>query len=199
MPRGILLASIVAAGIGVHHPEAHAVDVSKETREAAKARVAAALGGSPSDVELSAEPALDVGGCRFLRATHRARPGSHSGQFALLPDDRMVDSFAADGASADAILRACGARAPAEWWAQVVTRFGGVGGVLVDPENSPSAVRKIREAGEAYAPPTLDDARRVITFFVIHYEENQPYKVTAQLADAGGLQVTRTPLEPKAR
>lgn len=71
MPRSILLASIVAAGIGVHHPETHAVDVSKETRQAAKARVVAALGGSASDVELSAEPALDVGGCRFLRATHQ--------------------------------------------------------------------------------------------------------------------------------
>lgn len=194
MPRGILLASIVAAGLGVHHPETRAVDVSKETQQAAKARVAEALGGSASEVEISAEPALDLGGCRFLRATHRARPGSPAGQFALLPDDRVVDSFAADGASADAILRACGAQAPAEWWAQVVTRFGGVGGVLVDPQNSPSAVRKIREAGAEYAPPTLDGARRMITFFVIHYEENKPYKVTARLADAGGLQVTRTPL-----
>src|SRR5690606_22679726 len=103
--------------------------------------------------------------CRFLRATQRTRPGSHAAQFALLPGDRLVDSFAADGASADAILRACGASAPAEWWAQVVTRFGGVGGVLVDPETSPSALRKIREAGHEYAPPALDDARRTITFF----------------------------------
>lgn len=194
MARRILLASIVAAGIGAHQPEAHAVDVSKETQQAAKARVATALGGSAADVELSAEPELDFGGCRFLRATHRARPGSHSGQFALLPDDRMVDSFAADGASADAILRACGAQAPAEWWARVVTRFGGVGGVLVDPGNAPSGVRKIREAGETYAPPTLDGARRTITFFVIHYEENRPYKVQARLADAGGLEITRTAL-----
>lgn len=170
------------------------MDVSKETRQAAKARVAAALGGSDADVELSAEPGLDFGGCRFLRATHRARPGSHSGQFALLPDDRMVDSFAADGASANAILRACGGEATAEWWAQVVTRFGGVGGVLVDPANAPSGVRKIRAAGEEYAPPTLDATRRTLTFFVINYEENRPYKVQARLADAGGLDVTRTAL-----
>ena len=194
MTGRILLAATIAAVIGLHQPEVHAVEMSKEAQRAAKARVAEALGGSAADVELSAEPELDFGGCRFLRATHRARPGSHSGQFAVLPDDRMVDSFAADGASADAILRACGAQASAEWWAQVVTRFGGVGGVLVDPQNAPSALRRIREAGETYAPPTLDGARRAITFFVIHYEENRPYKVQAQLADAGGLKITRTPL-----
>ena len=178
----------------MHHAEADAVDLSEQTQQAAKARVAAALGGSSADVTLSAEPGLDFGGCRFLRATHRARPGSHSGQFAVLPDDRVVDSFATDGTSADAILRTCGAKATAEWWAQVVTRFGGVGGVLVDPANAPSGVRKIRAAGEEYAPPTLDPARRTLTFFVINYEEDRPYKVQARLADAGGLDVTRTAL-----
>ena len=175
------------------------MDLSKEMQQAAKARVAEALGGSTADVELSAEPELDFGGCHFLRATHRARPGSHSGHFAILPDDRVVDSFAEHSASADAILRACGAQASAEWWAQVVTRFGGIGGVLVDPKNAPSAVRKIQQAGEAYAPPALDANRRAITFFVIHYEENHPYKVRAQLDDASGIQISRTRLEPKAK
>lgn len=170
-------------------------------QQKAKARMVEALGGTPADIELSALPALDFEGCHFLRATHRARLGSQPGQFAVLPDQRVVDSYAKDGASAEAILRACGAKAPAGWWASIVTAFGGVGGVLVDPENAPSAIRKIRQAGEAYAPPALgaDGEDRTLTFYVIHYEENLTYKVQARLRKDEGFEVTRTPMKPEAK
>jgi hypothetical protein len=197
--RIVIAPLLVALATGVHHPEANAVDVSKDVQQAARERVAQALGGSPSDVELSAEPALDLGGCHFLRATHRKRLGTASGQFAVLSDDRVVDSFAADGASAEAILRHCGTNATPDWWAEVVTRFGGVGGVLVDPKNAPSAIRRISEAGETYAAPAFDASRRAVTFFVIHYEENKPYKVEARLPDTAGIEIRRTRLEPRAK
>lgn len=175
------------------------MDVSKDVQQAARERVAQALGGSASDVELSAVPELDFGGCHFLRATHRKRHGSTPGQFAVLPDRSVVDSFAADGASAEAILRHCGESATPEWWAEVVTRFGGIGGVLVDPKNAPSAIRRIGEAGESYAAPAFDAARRAVTFFVIHYEENKPYKVEARLADTAGIDIRRTRLDPRPK
>ena len=172
---------------------------SKDVQQRARERVVQALGGSASEVELSAESELDHGGCHFLRATHRKRPGTASGQFAVLPDQRVVDSFAENGASAEAILRQCGDDAAPEWWAEVVTRFGGVGGVLVDPKNAPSAVRRIADAGETYAPPMLEASGRAVTFFVIHYEENAPYRIEARLADGAGIDIRRTRLTPRAK
>lgn len=190
---------LVALGTGLHPMEANAMTVDEQVQRAARERVAEALGGSASDVSLSAEPDLDVGGCRFLRATHRKRPGTASGQFAVLPDERVVDSFAGQGASAEAILRHCGSGATPHWWAEVVTRFGGVGGVLVDPKNAPSAVRRIGEAGEVYAAPAFDASGRAVTFFVIHYDENTPFKIEARLADGAGIDIRRTRLTPRAK
>ncbi len=170
-------------------------------QQKAKARMVEALGGSTSDIELSALPDLELNGCHFLRATHRARPGTQPGKFAVLPDQRVVDSFAKDGASAEVILRACGAQAPATWWASIVTSFGGVGGVLVDGEHAPSAIRKIRQAGEEFAPPALvaTGADRTITFYVMNYEEELPYKVQARLPKGGGFEVTRTAMRPDSK
>lgn len=155
----------------------------------------------PSDITVGSVSDLDRGGCAFYRASNEAQLDSQPTHYAVLPDGQVVGSVATDPSALAAVLRACGHDAPAEWWAQVITRFSGeVGGVVVDPETAPSAVRKIREAGAEYAPPTLvtDSGSTTVTFYVMHYEEGTPYRVTAVLSGDGTLRVDRSEPGPDA-
>ncbi len=160
--------------------------------EAIRTTLASEYGWQRRDVELSAEPDLDRAGCHFLRASNKARPGSAVARFAVLPEGLVV-SASNDGSSASDILRACGDGAPGAWWAQIITRFDGqVPGVVVDPKTTPSAIRRIREAGLAYAPPELDVRGSVasVSFYTLDHERGVVYRVDADLADGHDL-VTR--------
>ncbi|MCK6550550.1 hypothetical protein L6R52_32230, partial [Myxococcota bacterium] len=102
-------------------------------------------------------------------------------------------------AGAATVLRTCGRGAPAEWWAQVVTRLSGrVRGVVVDPVNAPSAIRKLRAAGREWAPPALKvgPGSTTLTFFTIEYERGVPYEVVAKLPSRGELTVELRELTP---
>ncbi|ALN79813.1 hypothetical protein [Lysobacter antibioticus] len=153
-------------------------------------------GWSKDQIEVGSTQALDLGGCRFYRVSNRARAGQQPADYAVLPDGSLVSGTQAGGASgAEAVLRSCGQNAPAEWWAQVVSRFAPVGGVMVD-ENAPSAIRRIRKSGASSYAPTLrpDGNAKVLTFYSNDYERSTTYRVTATLDAAGKLSVDKAAL-----
>lgn len=150
------------------------------------------------DIEVSSVRDLDREGCRFFRATNTAQAGRQPAEYVTLPDGRIIGGQGTDTSRAATLLQSCGAGAPAQWWAQVITRYSGrVGGVVVDPVNAPSAIRKIREAGGDYAPPRLatDAGSTSIVFYAMHYERGMPYEVKATLSD-GALSVDARELAP---
>ena len=155
-------------------------------------------GWNPGDVQVDAVSRLDRNGCMFYRASNTARLDSQPAEYVVLPDGQLVG---AGGTSAATVLQACGKNAPAEWWAQVITRFSGkVRGVVADPETTPSALRKIREAGGEYAPPTLttDAGSTKITFYTMHYELSTPYEVKAVLSGDGALRIDTRKIVPES-
>jgi hypothetical protein len=154
-------------------------------------------GWNAGDVQVGTVERLNRNGCSFFRATNSAQMGRQPAEYAVLPDGKVVGS-----AGAARVLKECGKDAPAEWWAQVITRFSGkVSGIVVDPKNAPSALRKIREAGGEYSPPKLVTERgsTSVTFYTIQYEEGLPYEVKAALTSTGTLAVDSKKLLPKPR
>lgn len=159
--------------------------------DAIKAAAAQQRGWDQGDIEVGRVEKLDRGGCRFYRASNPARIDARPVEFAFLPDGTLVGGDREQAvARAGALLQACGSDAPADWWAQVVSRFAGTSGVVVD-ENAPSAIRRLRKAGiEDHAPSLRRDGdSTVLTYFSNDYELSRTREVTATLDTQGRLSV----------
>jgi hypothetical protein len=159
--------------------------------DAVKAAVAQQLSWDQGDIEVGRVEKLDRGGCRFYRASNPARTDAAPVEYAFLPDGSLVGGDREQAkASVGALLQACGSEAPAEWWAQVVSRFAGTGGLVVD-ENAPSAIRRLRKAGIQGHAPSLrrDGDSTVLTYFSNDYERSRTREVTATLDAQGRLSV----------
>lgn len=164
---------------------------------AVKNAAAKDFGWDPGDVQVATVGKLDRNNCTFFRATNTAQKDRAPAEYAVLPNGEVVGAK-----NAAAVLNACGRGAPAEWWAQVVTRLSGeVRGVVVDPKNAPSALRKIRAAGNEWSPPALRSTgtSTTVSFYTIHYEEGAPYEVNAALSASGALTVETRKLVAGAR
>ena len=159
--------------------------------ESIRAAAARAQGWDAEDVQVGSVEKLDRDGCRFYRASNPAQLDASPLEFAVLPDGSVVggDREAARQ-GAGALLKACGEAADAEWWAQVVARYAGTGGVVVDAD-APSAIRRLRGAGIADHAPSLrqDGDATVLTYFSHDYERSRTQAVTATLDAAGALSV----------
>lgn len=172
---------------------------SHERSAAVVAAVARDHGWSQDQIEVGSVDALSVGGCEVYRVSNRARLDSQPVHYAALPDGTLVNGSSqrdGDGDSgAAAVLRACGQNAPAEWWAQVVSRFAPVGGVMVD-DHAPSAIRRIRQSGADSYQPVLQpkDGAKVLTFYSNDYERSTTYRVTATLDAGGSLRIDKAAL-----
>lgn len=156
-------------------------------------QAAIAAGWQADDIELVAERRLDHGGCRFHTALRRKTFEAPALALAVLPDGEVV--VGDDDASAARVLEACGADAPADWWAEVVARFArGVGGKVVRPSNA-ADIEAIGQQGGAYQPPVLDTRgnARHLRFQTMHHEPRHAVSVMATLA-AGVLTVETTPV-----
>ncbi len=163
------------------------MNASPNAPDAVKAAAAKHAGWDPADVEVGQVEGLDRGGCRFYRASNPARTDAAPIEYATLPDGSLVGGDAAQArARIGAVLQSCGRDAPADWWAQVVGRYAGTGGVPVD-ENAGSAIRRLREAGIQDHAPRLhrDGASTVLVYYTHDYERGRTQEVTATL-DAGG-------------
>lgn len=159
--------------------------------DAIRAAAARVQGWDADAIEVGTVEKLDRDGCRFYRASHPGQLDASPVEFAVLPDGRVVggDRDAAKQGIGD-VLKACGETATADWWAQVVSRYAGTGGVVVD-DDAPSAIRRIRGAGIADHAPSLrqDGTSTVLTYFSHDYERSRTQAVTATLDAAGALSV----------
>jgi len=159
--------------------------------DAVKAAVAEQRGWDQGDIEVGRVEKLDRGDCRFYRASNPARADAAPAEYAFLPDGTLVGGDREQAAArVGALLQACGSDAPADWWAQVVSRFAGTGGLVVD-ENAPSAIRRLRKAGIQDHAPSLrrDGDATVLTYFSNDYERSRTHEVTATLDAQGRLSV----------
>lgn len=164
---------------------------NSEHPDAIKAAAARERDWDEGDVEVGRVEKLDRGGCRFYRASNPARIDARPAEYAFLPDGTLVGGDRAQAeASVGALLQICGKDAPPEWWAQVVSRFAGSGGLVVD-ENAPSAIRRLRKAGIQDHAPSLrrDGDATVLTYFSNDYERSRTREVTATLDAQGRLSV----------
>jgi hypothetical protein len=164
---------------------------ASEQPEAVKAAATQQLGWDQGDIEVGRVEKMDHGGCRFYRASNPARTDAQPVEYAFLPDGTLIGGDRETAAArVGALLQVCGSDATPDWWAQVVSRFAGVGGLVVD-ENAPSAIRRLRKAGIEDSAPSLrrDGDATVLTYFSNDYERSRTHEVTATLDARGRLSV----------
>jgi hypothetical protein len=186
----LLFAGWMGISVSACSQESMMTNVSaSEQPDAVKAAVAQQLGWDQGDIEVGRVEKLDRGGCRFYRASNPARIDAGPVEYVFLPDGSLVGGDR-EQANVGALLQACGSDAPADWWAQVVSRFAGTGGLVVD-ENAPSAIRRLRKAGIQDHAPSLrrDGDSTVLTYFSNDYERSRTREVTATLDAKGRLSV----------
>jgi hypothetical protein len=152
-------------------------------------------GWKPEEVHVDEAQTLRRETCSFYEVRHTVLPLSYLANYALLPDGRVVGP-AGKGAAAR-ILDGCGNGAPAGWWAEVVTRFHeslGEGAVLHDEAQDAEVIRKMREAGKSFSPPSLrsEGGTKKLSFYLMEYEAYILFQVTATRQADGTLQVSET-------
>jgi hypothetical protein len=154
-------------------------------------RITAAMGEAyqwrADEVDVRESDLSPAGTCRFYRATNRARMDAGAVHVAVTPDDALIAASNDATAAAD-VLHRCGAQAPAEWWAEVVSRFSGrAAGKVVLPDDKLS-VNLVEATGEPYAAPRLarDASGTTLHYFVLQ-RAIVPASVEATLDAKGGL------------
>lgn len=155
--------------------------------DAIKNAAADLRGWDKNRIEVGNVSKLDREGCRFYRASYPGRADASPVEYAMLQDGRLIGGEREKAkAMIGGLLQQCGQNASPEWWAQVVSRYAGTGGVPVT-ENTGAAIRQLKNAGIPDYMPTLirQDGRTVVTYFTYNYDRGATSKVTAVL-DAGG-------------
>jgi hypothetical protein len=166
--------------------------MSEATRDRIVAAAAKDQRWNAAKVKLVPKAELDRAGCSFYAAVPEDRAVSAPGYFGLLPDGRVAGIDVRGDDAAAALLAACGREAPADWWATVVARFSSsIGGSVLTEDGNPFGIRKVRERGATFAPPTLNRGTTgaELSFFVYDAELQVPYQVRAQLSADGKLRV----------
>jgi hypothetical protein len=131
--------------------------------------------------------------CSFYIASHKVRPLSYVRNFALLNGDAVVG--AGDGRVVGRILDDCSADAPADWWAEIITRFHTDlgGGVVLHDENTRSDVtRQLAKAGKSFYAPVLEKAQQSVRFLLFDPESGGIYRIDAKRDPSGAIGVAQT-------
>jgi hypothetical protein len=171
--------------------------MSEATRDRIVAAAAKDRHWNPAHVRLVPKGELDRAGCSFYAAVPQDRAVPAPGYFGLLPDGRVVGIDLRGDEAAAALLAACGPEAPADWWATVVARFSAsIGGSVLTEGGNPYGIRKVRERGATFAPPTLarTAAGTELGFFTYDAELKVAHHVRALLSADGKLKVDSKPL-----
>ena len=166
--------------------------MTEATRERIVAVAAKDQHWNAATVKLVPKAELDRAGCSFYTAVPQDRAVSAPGYFGLLPDGRVVGIDVRGDDAAAALLTACGRDAPADWWATVIARFSdSIGGSVLTADGNPFGIRKVRERGATFVPPTLNRsaAGAELSFFVYDAELQVPHQVHALLTAEGKLRV----------
>jgi hypothetical protein len=152
-------------------------------------------GWNANEVRVDEVERLRRRACSFYTVAHTVRPLSYQANYGLLAGKEVIGN--GDGKVVAKILDSCAADAPAEWWAEIVTRFHrdlGAGIVLVDESTRPDVFRRLKEAGKPFTPPTLDPARKVLRYLLLDPETNVVYRVEAKRTAGGEIEVSKSEL-----
>lgn len=169
--------------------------------EAVRQKIAAAAhterGWKPGEVRVDEVERLRRPSCSFFTASHTRRPLPYQVNYALLAGNAVV--AISDAKAVETVLDACGESADAAWIAEVITRFHaklGAGIVLADAGRRPDVVRRLAEAGQAFATPELRNADGGFTlaFLVLDPESNAVARVEAKRRAKGAVEVVKTKL-----
>jgi hypothetical protein len=161
-------------------------NIRKKIAEAAQAE----HGWKTEEVRVDEVERLRRPSCSFYTVGHTVLPLSYQANYALL-GEQVVG--VGDGSVVARILDACSDGAPAEWWAEIVTRFHGSlgGGIVLRDENMrPDVVRKMMDAGQAFAPPALDKGKSLV-FLLLNPETNVLYRIEATRKGSGPVEVVK--------
>jgi hypothetical protein len=195
--RARVLAALLGLASGLAHSDgSRAMDTS--TRDRIVAAAARDHRWNAADVDVRDNAELDRGACRFFLAVNAKVPSHDVGNYAQLGDGRVAGVDVSGNDAAAAILKACGADAPADWWASVVARFSGdVGGLVLTADGNPFAIKKIRDAGVDFKPPALTRSgdAATLTFFTMDIGANRAFLATATLSASGVLTVQTKPVK----
>jgi hypothetical protein len=149
-------------------------------------------GWKVEDVRVDEVERLRRGSCSFYTVGHKVRPIPFHGNYALVGGKVMRSG---DGNAVAKILDACGKGAPADWWAEIVTRFHrdlGVGVVLRDENVRSDITRQLAAAGQRFTAPAMDPGKTSITFLLLDPETYVLYRVHAARTPGGPVTVEKS-------
>ena len=83
--------------------------------------VQAERGWKANEIEIEEEESLKRGSCSFYIALSNVRMLSYLPNYAVISGETVISI--SDKQAVSKILNACGSDAPADWWAEIVTRY----------------------------------------------------------------------------
>ena len=191
----VLLSALVALSCSTASVEDNRMD--DKIRDKIANMVHDEQGWKTQDVRVDEVEELRRAKCSIYTAGHKVRPISYQLNYAALPGDTVVS--VADDRAVGKILDACGADAPAEWWADIITRFHkdlGAGLVLENEKENPGAIRKIQAAKKEFAPPKFSSEAggKAVTYYLLDPEAFIVYSVKAIRNKDGSVTVEKADL-----
>ena len=157
--------------------------------------VHAEYGWKVEEVEINEVERLRRSSCAFFTTASKVRPLSYQPNYAVLRGTEVIGI--GDHEAASKILDVCSEDAPADWWAEIITRFHqdvGGGVVLSDESVRPDVVRKLAKAGKSFTPPTFDDSKSSVSFLLLDPEAYIVYSVKATRIPSGKVEAVKTKL-----
>jgi len=168
------------------------------TDKAALKQVAAAaqaeLKWAPDEVSIFEVETLRRPGCAVYMVGNARRPVPYQRYYAVLGG--TVVSQTSENALAK-VLDACGAKAPAQWWAEAVTLFHrelGSGLVLADATTNHGATAVIVAAGKKLTPPERG-RDGTLHYFLLDPELFAVYEVRARRGPEGVMSLDKSPVK----
>jgi hypothetical protein len=189
--RGLLFAALLA----LNWTQAEGITMDDKLHQKIAEAVHTEYAWKVEEVGIDEVERLHRGSCSFYTARSTVRPLSYQPNYAVLRGSEVIGI--SDHEAATKILDACSDGAPAEWWAEVITRFHhevGGGIVLSDESARPDIVRKLAQAGKPFTPPTFGDGKKSVSFLLLDPEAYIVYSVQATRTPSGPIEVVRTQL-----
>jgi hypothetical protein len=157
--------------------------------------VEAQRGWKANEFEIEEEESLNRGSCSFYTALSKVQMLSYLPNYAVISGETVLSIR--DKQAVSKILNACGSDAPANWWAEIVTRYSqelGNGVVLTNASEFPNVIEKIRAAKKEFAPPTFSDdaSGKTVSFALLEGEGMLVYFVKATRGKDGNVTVTKS-------
>ena len=157
--------------------------------------VEAQRGWKANEFEIEEEESLNRGSCSFYTALSKVQMLSYLPNYAVISGETVVS--VRDKQAVSKILSACGSDAPADWWAEIVTRYSqelGNGVVLTNANEFPNVIARMRDAKKEFAPPKFSDDPngKTVSFALLEGEAMLVYFVTATRAKDGNVTVSKS-------